>query len=372
MSEILQSRIDRVRQFILKAGIDALLVLIEENRRYLSGFTGEDNHFDESAGALLITADALLLATDSRFELQAKQESPLFEVVIYRKGLAKELVALTDRFKIRKLGFESARVSVKQHLDFQAALNANGKKVELVAFAEFVEPLRLIKSAEEIAKTRAALAIAETVFRQVAKTLRPGMTEKNVAWAMEMGIRQAGADGVSFPTIVAAGPNSALPHAIPTEREIQAGEPILFDWGARLEGYCSDTSRTVIIAPPSDRFIHVYQTTLAAQRKAIAAIRAGVSSKEVDATARDYIHQNGYEGKFGHGLGHGTGLAIHEAPRLSPLAETQLQSGMLVTVEPGIYLPGWGGVRIENQVVVEDDGPLVLNHLSTSYAIDEI
>jgi Xaa-Pro aminopeptidase len=349
---------------------DGFLVLIEENRRYLSGFTGEDHQFDESAGALLLTADAQVLATDSRFELQARQEASLYETVIYRNALAKELAALVDRFHIRRLGFESVRVTMHQHANFQKELE--GKAVELIPSETLVELLRQVKSDEEVERTRAALSLAEDVFRHVAKSLKPGMSEKSVAWAMEMGMRQAGADGLSFPVIVAAGPNSALPHAIPSEREIQAGEPILFDWGAKLNGYCSDTTRTVILGKPDDTFLKVHRTVLEAQQKAIAAIKTGVSSKAVDGLAREHINQNGYEGKFGHGLGHGTGLAVHEAPRLSPLRDSVLESGMIVTVEPGIYLPEWGGVRIENQVVVRPEGPMVLNALSTSYSLDDL
>jgi len=198
------------------------------------------------------------------------------------------------------------------------------------------------------------------------------MTEKQIAWAMESGIREAGADGISFPVIVAAGPNSALPHAIPTDRPVVRGEPILFDWGAKLNGYCSDISRTVILGEPDDTFLEVFNTVLEAQQLAIGSIRAGVNSKSVDAVARDYIASKGYGDKFGHGLGHGTGLAVHEGPRLSPLKETDLAAGMLVTVEPGIYIPHWGGVRIENQVVVGPDGPTVLNRLSRTYDIGQI
>ena len=370
MTEMIRERISKIRELMAEKKLDGFMVLIEENRRYLSGFTGEDHQFDESAGALLISEDAQVLATDSRFELQARQEAPLFETVIYRNTLAKELAALVDRFHIRKLGFESVRVSVHQHANFQNELE--GKAVELIPSETLVEILRQVKSDEEIERTRAALSLAEDVFRHVAKSLKPGMSEKSVAWAMEMGMRQAGADSLSFPVIVAAGPNSALPHAIPSDREIQAGEPILFDWGAKLNGYCSDTTRTVIIGKPDDTFLKVHRTVLEAQQKAIAAIKTGVSSKTVDGLARGHINQSGYEGKFGHGLGHGTGLAVHEAPRLSPLKDSQLESGMIVTVEPGIYLPEWGGVRIENQVVVRPEGPMVLNGLSTSYSIDEL
>jgi Xaa-Pro aminopeptidase len=369
---MIESRIANIRAAMAEKALDGLLVLIEENRRYLSGFTGEDHGFDESAGALLITPTALILATDSRFELQARKEAPLYEAVIYRNGLGPELVSLVERLKIRQLGFESARVSVQQHAAFQKALHDGRRSVTLVPVEDLVERYRQVKTAEEIAHTRKALALAEAAFRTVVRMLRPGMTERSAAWALEKAMREAGAECLSFPVIVAGGPNSALPHAIASDRPIRSGEPILFDWGAKLNGYCSDTSRTVVLGAPDETFKKVHGTVREAQQKAIAAVKAGASSRAVDAVARDFIHQSGYEGRFGHGLGHGTGLAVHEAPRLSPLKETLLETGMIVTVEPGIYLPQWGGVRIENQVVVGDNGPVVLNALPTDYAIDRI
>ena len=178
---------------------------------------------------------------------------------------------------------------------------------------------------------------------------------------MEKGMREAGADALSFPTIVAAGTNSALPHAIPGDRVINNGEPILFDWGARLNGYCSDISRTVVLGKPDSTFEKVFQTVLDAQRLATDAIKPGISSKAVDKVARDHIETKGFGGKFGHGLGHGTGLAIHESPRLSPLKDIVLEPGMVSTVEPGVYLPDWGGVRLENMIVVRNNGAEVLN-----------
>jgi len=362
---MIEERIQRVRNKLTDQGIDALLVLIEENRHYLSGFTGEDHQFDESAGALILTQKDLILATDTRFEIQAQNECPLYEVVIYKKGLAKELPNLIRRLNLGRLGFESVRLSVKQLNSYQKELEAVSASVELVPVEDLVEGLRLIKSADEVEKTRKALAVAEDAFRHVTQILKPGMTEKAVAWEMERSMRVAGAQRLSFPVIVAGGPNSALPHAIPTDRPIRVGEPVLFDWGAVLDHYCSDTSRTVIIGNADDTFTQVYQTVLVAQKKAIDAITSGVSTKTVDTVARDHINTNGYGGKFGHGLGHGTGLAVHEGPRLSPLKETLLESGMIVTVEPGIYLADWGGVRIENQVVVGQNGPIVLNALST-------
>lgn len=369
---MIESRIQKVREILVEKAIDALMVLIEENRRYLSGFTGEDHQFDESAGALLISADGLILATDTRFELQAANESPFYEVVVYRNGLAKELPGLVDRMNVRKLGIESARVTVNQLEKFKKELTDAGRQVNLVPLEDSVEKFRQIKTPAEIDQTRKALALAEAIYIEVARSLKPGMTEKQIAWAMERGMREAGADSLSFPVIVASGPNSALPHAIPTDRPIVMGEPILFDWGARLEGYCSDTSRTVILGEPDDTFLKVYNTVLDAQQLAIKSICAGANSKAVDAVARDYIASKGYGDRFGHGLGHGTGLAVHEGPRLSPLKEMVLEAGMLVTVEPGIYIPGWGGVRIENQVVVGEDGPLVLNRLSTAYDVHQL
>lgn len=364
---MIASRLEQVRGAMDRLRIDGFLVLVEENRRYLSGFTGEDHHFDESAGALLLTADHLVLATDSRFALQAQHEAPDYELVIYRNGLAPSLAELVRRFAIRRLGFECVRVSVQQFDQWRKTLTEEGATPEWIAVEDLVEQFRQIKSPEEIERTRRALALAEEAFLQVLKGMRPGMTEKAVAWDLERRMREAGADALSFPPIVAAGPNSALPHAIPSDRPIGTGEPILFDWGAKLNGYCSDTSRTVILGDADDTFRKVHDTVLAAQQRAIAAIKAGVSAKAVDAEARDFIHQQGFEGKFGHGLGHGTGLAVHEAPRLSPLRDTPLAAGMLVTVEPGIYLPEWGGVRIENQVVVGEDGPIVLNRLATHW-----
>lgn len=367
-----QKRIDDIREALTAKKIDTLLVLVEENRRYLSGFTGEDHQFDESAGGLLITLDELILVTDSRFEIQAGTEAPLYEVVIYRKGLAKELPALLRRLGTRRLGFEEKRISMYQYRQFQKEMADGDLSVDWVPLESCVEKLRQAKSAQEIEATRAALALAEASFQRVVQTLKPGLTESYVAWALERDLRESGADALSFPVIVAAGPNGALPHAIPTQRPIQTSEPILFDWGVKLNGYCSDTSRTVVMGPAEDTFIKIHQTVLQAQHLAIQAIKTGASSTMVDSQARDHIRRQGFEGKFGHGLGHGTGLAVHEGPRLSPLKENTLERGMIVTVEPGIYIEGWGGVRIENQVVVEDNGAMVLNRLSTSYDPDQI
>jgi Xaa-Pro aminopeptidase len=361
---MLQRRIERLRESLAAHDLDALLVTIAENRRYLSGFTGEDNGFDESAGALIIGPRHLILATDARFELQARREAPDFNVVVYTRGLTRELPAMMEPLAARRLGVESRRISLAWHAEILEALSGVGLEVEVVPVTEMVEPQRAVKSPEEIEATRAALAVAEAVFTETTAKIRAGMTEKQIARALEAAARQAGADAMSFPTIVAAGPNSALPHAIPGNRPVAAGEPLLIDWGVRLDGYCSDTTRTFLLGTPDEAFRRIYKVVRQAQQMATAAIRPGITGREVDAVARHHIAENGYGDKFGHGLGHGTGLAIHEAPRLSPLSDAILEKGMIVTVEPGIYIEGWGGIRLENQVVVTDSGAEVLNSLS--------
>jgi Xaa-Pro aminopeptidase len=365
MQKIIEQRIEKIRAALTEKELDALLVLVEENRIYLSGFTGEDTQCDESAGALLITPDRLVLTTDSRFVEHAQTEAPLYEIVCYKKGLAKELPALAKQLEIRNLGFESIRTTVLQLNQWKKELDGTDSQLELIPTEDLVEKLRIIKTDDEIEKTRQALTLAESVFTCVIATAEPGLRERELAWNMEKGMREAGAQELSFPTIVASGPNSALPHAVPGERHIRAGEPLLVDWGARLNGYCSDTTRTVFVGQPDEKFLEVYHTVREAHQKAITAIQAGMHVREVDSIARDYIDKQGFQGKFGHGLGHGTGLAVHEQPRLSPLADAVLEEGMLCTVEPGIYLPGWGGVRIENQVVVRKDGAESLNDLDT-------
>jgi Xaa-Pro aminopeptidase len=357
-------RIARLRQVLNDTGLDAFLVLIEANRRYLSGYTAEDGQFDETAGALVISSDHLVLATDSRYELQAQTEAPGFDVVCYRQGLLEELPGrLADLGIHRRLGFESVRMSVKQHMTFQEKIAQAGNDLALVPCEGTVEKMRACKDEAEIAATRRAVACAETAFRNLRESIAPGMTESAIARLLEDFMRAAGAEGPSFPIIAAAGTNSALPHAVPGRRRLQSGEPLLLDWGARVDGYCSDISRTLVCGTPDHTFRRCYRTVRKAQAAAIDAIQAGEPGRQVDAVARTIIREAGFEGRFGHSLGHGTGLFIHEAPRLSPQSDDILQANMLVTVEPGIYLPGWGGIRLENQIRVQPEGAEILNTL---------
>ncbi|MFV9646167.1 MAG: aminopeptidase P family protein [Desulfobacterales bacterium] len=364
MIKTIKNRINILRKILSEKNLDTFMILVEENRRYLSGFTGEDTAFDESAGALFITGARLVLATDSRYELQARQEAPDYEIVCYKKGLVNELSNILKTLKTKKLGFESKRLSLMQYNKITGQLLSDGLQVQLVETEDIVESLRITKEEEEIKDIKKALFIAESAFRNfIANNIMPGITEKEAAWEIEKGMRETGADSISFPVIVASGPNSALPHAIPGNRRIKKGEPILFDWGAKRNGYCSDISRTVVIGKPDETFPKVYETVLNAQRMAIDAVRPGISSKAVDKIARDYIEKMGFKGKFSHGLGHGTGLAIHEYPGLNPIKDTKLDNNMVFTIEPGIYIPGWGGVRLENMVVVRENGAEALNSL---------
>ena len=362
-------RIEKVRTLMKENDIDTLLVSTEENRRYLSGYTGEDTQCDESAGCLFITGHELILATDSRFDLQAADEAENFNVVCYREGLSKALPDILVRLGSKRLGFESVRISLKQFHEFEEAISSGNIDTTLVPTENIVEQVREIKDEEEIDKTREALLLAEEAFERVLQVIQPGMTEKKIAWLLEKEMRESGAEALSFPSIVASGPNSALPHAIPGERKWMKGEPLLFDWGAKLNGYCSDISRTLFLGKTDSMFQKVFLTVVDAQRKAIDTIRNGASTQAVDRVAREHIENKGFKGKFGHGLGHGTGLAVHEGPRLSPLKDSVLQTGMLVTVEPGIYISDWGGVRVENQVVVRDKGAEVLNTLDENISL---
>lgn len=360
-------RIDALRDNLEKNNLDTFMVLVEQNRFYLSGYTGEDTQFDETAGALFVTRDHLILATDSRFDLQAKNEASLYDVITYKKGLEKEIPSIAKKLNTKRLGFESIRLTYLQYQKIRKELEEqNQSSVELIDTENIVEQSRMIKEEHEIQATREALKIAEDVFSAFVSGLKPGLTEKEISWEMEKRLRESGADGLSFPTIVASGPNSALPHAIVSDRKIRESEPLLFDWGVKLKGYCSDISRTVILGTPDDTFKKIFQTVYDAQQKAIEAIKPGMTGKQVDQVAREHIDGTQFKGKFSHGLGHGTGLAVHEGPRLSPLREDLLEPGMIFTVEPGIYIPEWGGVRLENMVVLREYGAEVLNETDSS------
>ncbi len=361
MEPYIEQRVTRLRKELATTDIDTLIIFSDENRRYLSGFTGEDGSYDESAGILIITQDHLTLATDSRFETQAAREAEGYDIYCYKKGLAVELPPLFEALHSRIIGVESARLTHALFTKIKEETMQAGLDCQFQSEDTLLKQVRIRKDETEIKMIKKALAIAETSFLELRTMIHPGMTEKKAAWLLEKFMRQNGADALSFPVIAASGENSALPHAIPGDRSFHTGEPLLFDFGARLEGYCSDTSRTLVIGSPDDTFKEAYEVLNIAQQMAVDAIVPGIKCSDIDKIARDHINRSRFKDTFGHGLGHGVGLAIHEAPRLSSLDDSLLQPGMVVTVEPGIYLPQWGGIRLENMIHVTESGADVLN-----------
>ncbi|MFH1154173.1 MAG: Xaa-Pro peptidase family protein [Pseudomonadota bacterium] len=366
MDTTIKNRIERLRTEMNKKNLDGIMILSDANRRYLSGYSGEDGNFDESAGCLVISQKDLILATDSRYDTQARNEAKLYSVVCYKESLAKDLPKILMSAGISSLGVETSRLTVQQQEKISGELSAKGLSITVSPAEDILKSFRTMKDEMEVQHIKDALSIAEIAFLEFRQTIAPGMTEKKAAWNLERAMRNAGADSLSFHVIAAAGQNSALPHAIPGLRQFREGEPLLFDFGARLNGYCSDTTRTLIMGKPDARFLEVYDTVFNAQAKAVAMIGPGVKCSDVDAVARSYIDASSYTGTFGHSLGHGVGIAIHEAPRLSKIDDTLLKPGMVVTVEPGIYLPDWGGIRLENMILVTETGAEVLNTMDYS------
>jgi Xaa-Pro aminopeptidase len=345
------ARLARLRELLARQSIDALLVGQPENRVYLSGFTG-------SAGMLYISAELALVAVDFRYHEQVGVESPLFELVKVTSTYADVLPDLLARQPVKRLGFEADHATFS---DVQEWMDA-APEVVWVPTKALVMDMRAVKDAGEIATLRRAIRLTDEALTAALAQARSGMTERDLAWLIESYIRTHGSSAVSFEIIVASGPNGARPHARASDAVLPAGQPIVVDMGARLGGYCADLTRTVCFGQPDDpeRFWNIYNTVLRSQQAAEAAIRPGLTGKEVDAIARDLISEAGFGEFFGHGLGHGVGLAVHEMPRLSRLAVTPLAAGNVVTVEPGIYIPGWGGVRIEDVVLVTENGVEVL------------
>jgi Xaa-Pro aminopeptidase len=344
-------RLDLLRAELPAVGADGFLISQPENRRYLSGFTG-------SSGWLLITGEQALIATDFRYYDQVGLECPGFELVKVTTRLADVLPELLARTGVRRLTFEADHVTFADAQDWVQA----APEVEWTPTKGVVMKLRAAKDVSELATMRAAIALADDALAAGLAKARPGMTELELSWIIESYMRTHGAQTVAFDLIIACGPNGARPHAKAGEAPLVAGEPIVIDMGARVNGYNSDLTRTVCLGQPNDpaRFWEVYNTVLAAQVAAEAAIRPGMNGQDVDAVARELIAGAGYGDYFGHGLGHGVGLAVHEEPRLSRITPSLLAPGHLVTVEPGIYLPGWGGVRIEDVALVTEDGVEIL------------
>ncbi len=354
-------RVERLRQKLAEWQLDAVMITQDVSRYYLSGFYAHDEGLD-IAGQLLIGTDSMALVTDGRYTEQATREAPGLKLIIRQAAFAPILAETFRQEGWRRVGFQAEWVSVAA---YEALLEESQGACELKALRNVVEPLRELKDADELALIQKAQDITDATFTHLVGWLRPGLTEREVAVEIERFMVEQGAEGTAFPPIVASGPNAALPHAIPGERKVAAGEPLTIDMGARYRGYRSDMTRTICLGEPDAKLREIHQIVLQAQQHCIAGLRAGIGSKTADALAREPIEQAGYGAEFMHGTGHGVGLDIHESPRLSRYADDekeQLGAGAVVTIEPGIYIPGWGGVRIEDMGVITPDGITIFTH----------
>lgn len=351
----MSSRIEILRGLLLQNGIDAVVISQSHNRRYLSGFTG-------SAGYLFISADHAILATDSRYIEQAADQATDFQIRRISGGFTNWLPAVAGQTGARVIGFESEDLTVAAHTELVKAVRKTPprSRPRLRATKGIVESMRAEKDEDELRMIERAANLADSAIERAARSLRPGQSEKELAWELERFLRENGSETISFPIIVASGPNSARPHAEPSERIIGYGEPVIIDLGARIDGYCSDITRTLCVGEPGETFAQLYGLVRTARAAAIERLSAGMTGDQADAVARTVIEEGGHGDAFGHGLGHGVGLDVHEAPRLGPGSGDALRVGMVFTVEPGIYLEQWGGVRIEDMVILEEDGPRVL------------
>lgn len=341
------NRIGRLKSWMEQEGLDAVLISDRYNVRYLSLFTGDTAY-------LYISSKRAVLMTDSRYTTWAKSEVKEFEVFQVDRNISYEekVRQLIEEENVQNIGFENRKMIYQDVLKFQ-------EKSDSVCWRSLdngPDCLRQIKDLEELEYIRQAEKIGDKAFSHIIRELAVGMTEMEAAWEIEKAMRKAGAEGLSFETIAVFGERTAMPHAVPGQRKLQSGELVVMDFGCVYKGYCSDMTRTVVMGKANNQQKHIYNTVLEAQMKALEFIKSGVKASEVDAVARQVIADAGYGEYFGHGLGHSVGLFIHESPSLAPKDDTLLQSNMVETVEPGIYIPDVGGVRIEDLVIVTDSG----------------
>ncbi|MPZ13740.1 MAG: M24 family metallopeptidase [Chloroflexi bacterium] len=366
------TRIGRLREAMHDAGFSGLLVSQPDSRRYLSGYTAKDLPPRDSAGYLLITEDRQYVLTDPRTEPLAAAEAPDFELRLYSGDvrMPELLGALIAEAHIKTLGFEANHVPYGLWQEIAGALES---RVELKPAGSLIDRLRMVKDVDELAALRASMALDVAAFAHVARGLRAGQPESELAWEVESFLRIHGAEELAFPPITVAGPSSAIPHAVPSQRPVGADEPILFDLGARVGGYCSDMTRTFCIETVPAGMRDAWNVVLEAQLAAETQVRPGMTGAEVDAIARGVIERAGYGDAFVHSLGHGIGLEVHEPPWLSPTRGTDiLLPGMAFTIEPGIYLPGLGGVRIEDVVLLTEHGSEVLTRAPKRLVLAEM
>lgn len=345
----MKHRLDKLRKRLATQGLEALLIGSGYNRQYISGFTG-------SAGWVLVTASKSWFLTDFRYTVQAAEQVQGFDIVEHGPDPIATVGELLRGEGISSLGFEQEHAVYAQFVKWGKTLEG----ITLVPTPGLVEELRMIKDESELSIMQEAADLADRAFQYIQGLIKPGMKESDIALELEVFLRTGGADSSCFDTIVASGERSALPHGVASSRIIGSNEFVKLDFGALYNGYCSDITRTVAVGEVSDKHREIYDIVLEAQLHALDHIRPGMTGKEADALARDVIAKYGYGDCFGHSLGHGLGMEVHEQPGLSKRSDTVLKPGMVVTVEPGIYMPGFGGVRIEDDVVITDSGIRIL------------
>ncbi|VDH00151.1 Xaa-Pro dipeptidase [Lysinibacillus sphaericus] len=350
-------KLTKLRELLVEKELDALFVTSGYNRRYMTGFTG-------TAGVAIISNDDAVFITDFRYMEQAADQIKDFRIVQHEKTIIEEVAQQVEQMKVKRLGFEKEDLTFGMYELYKSKVAA-----ELVPTAGLVEKLRIIKTPGELEVLKQAAKIADDAFTHICGFIKAGMTELEVANELEFFMRKQGATSSSFDTIVASGIRGALPHGVATDKKIETGELVTLDYGALYNGYISDITRTVAVGEPSEKMREIYEITLTAQKLAVEGIKPGMTGIQADAIARDYIASKGYGEAFGHSTGHGIGLEVHEAPGLSFRSETVLEPNMTVTAEPGIYLPGIGGVRIEDDLVITENGCERLTHCTKELQI---
>jgi len=341
------SRIKALRQNLILNGLDAILTGHAPNRRYISGFTGSD-------GWIIVTAERALLMVDFRYVEQARLEAPQFEACYIKNDITEWLPAYILELGIERIGIEAEYMPVAQYQLINGTLREKVSSVEIVQTKNIIESLRLYKDSTELQYITKACEIADMAINYTASHLKAGITERQFAWELESFIRQNGSENMPFEIILASGPNAALPHASPEDRIIAEGEPVVIDIGARYHGYCSDLTRTFIISKEENNFNKIYNIILSAHEAGLELIKPDMKASAADGLVRSMITHAGYGENFGHGLGHGVGIEVHELPRLGIKGDDILHEGMVFTIEPGIYISGWGGVRIEDTVTIKN------------------
>ena len=346
-----KDRINSIRKSLSKSDIDTAFISSKDNIRYYSGFTG-------TLAFLLITEHKSIIVTDSRYTVRAQEESPDYEIYQLKSG-DNWIKNSTDQIKSKVIGFEGNFVSFNMLNQLKERAN---KDLIWKDYSEQISKERVIKSKSEVEKIEAAISISDRAFNAVSKEIEVGMTEKEIAWEIEKEMRILGAESISFDTIVASGLNGSKPHHSPTNKQISNGEAITIDMGAKLNGYCSDLTRTIFIGKPDEKFKKIYNIVLRSQLISIETAKDGLTGEDIDKISRDIISEEGFGEYFGHSLGHGVGLEIHENPGVGPNSKNEITPGMVYTIEPGIYIDGWGGIRIEDMVLMTDNGNKLLSH----------